>query len=272
LRHPLTYARPALLAGLLAHHVVNWGEGHHPRRVIQVLAHTSRDWKPAVHAGYTRSRQVGECNGHQRAPPVVRNRRPAGSKAATRQRFSRRGRVRVSPPMDAMACQRFARDVASACHAYLRVAAWAEPVDLGERGGTDGEAQGFEVAARAHGMQGVRGSNPLSSTRHNATSTPALSAICQRFASRLRTGRVVGAGPAWLIQSGVHLDLAGLSAEGAPTRMPWAWLAEQLSGPLMRPVCGIGPGEGRLRRAGVAGGFPGRADPGRRRSSRAWPW
>jgi hypothetical protein len=35
-----------------------------------------------------------------------------------------------------------------------------------------------------YGMQGVRGSNPLSSTRHNATSTPALSAICQRFARK----------------------------------------------------------------------------------------
>ena len=49
--------------------------------------------------------------------------------------------VRVSPPMDAMACQRFARDDASVCHAYLCVAARAEPVDLGECGGTDGEAR-----------------------------------------------------------------------------------------------------------------------------------
>ena len=35
---------------------------------------------------------------------------------------------------------------------------------------------------RINGMQGVRGSNPLSSTRHNVTSTSALSVICQRFA------------------------------------------------------------------------------------------
>ena len=34
------------------------------------------------------------------------------------------------------------------------------------------------------GMQGVRGSNPLSSTRHNASSPSALSAICQRFARK----------------------------------------------------------------------------------------
>jgi hypothetical protein len=35
-----------------------------------------------------------------------------------------------------------------------------------------------------YGMQGVRGSNPLSSTRHNASSISALSAICQRFARK----------------------------------------------------------------------------------------
>jgi hypothetical protein len=34
------------------------------------------------------------------------------------------------------------------------------------------------------GMQGVRGSNPLSSTRHNASPATALSAICQRFARK----------------------------------------------------------------------------------------
>jgi hypothetical protein len=31
-----------------------------------------------------------------------------------------------------------------------------------------------------HGMQGVKGSNPLSSARHNASSTSALSAVCQK--------------------------------------------------------------------------------------------
>jgi hypothetical protein len=33
-----------------------------------------------------------------------------------------------------------------------------------------------------HGMQGVRGSNPLSSTRHNASAARPLRAVCQRFA------------------------------------------------------------------------------------------
>ena len=47
--------------------------------------------------------------------------------------------------------------------------------------------QGFvvdDLPGFLDGMQGVRGSNPLSSTRHNATSTPALSVICQRFARK----------------------------------------------------------------------------------------
>ena len=48
---------------------------------------------------------------------------------------------------------------------------WASAPDLGDR-----------KAEKLHGMQGVRGSNPLSSTRHNASSPSALSAICQRFA------------------------------------------------------------------------------------------
>ena len=65
-----------------------------------------------------------------------------------------RSGVRVSPPMDAMACQRFARDDASVCHACRCVAAWAKPVDLRECGGTDSEAQGFEVAARAWHARG----------------------------------------------------------------------------------------------------------------------
>jgi hypothetical protein len=55
---------------------------------------------------------------------------------------------------------------------------------------TLGFARGREVTRGTtnhpsiNGLQGVRGSNPLSSTRHNATSTPALSALCQRFARK----------------------------------------------------------------------------------------
>jgi hypothetical protein len=37
---------------------------------------TRRDRSPPVHGGYTRSWQVGECNGHERSPRELRNRRP----------------------------------------------------------------------------------------------------------------------------------------------------------------------------------------------------
>jgi hypothetical protein len=37
-----------------------------------------------------------------------------------------------------------------------------------------------------HGMQGVRGSNPLSSTRHNASAALPLRAVCQQIVSRAR--------------------------------------------------------------------------------------
>jgi hypothetical protein len=43
---------------------------------------------------------------------------------------------------------------------------------------------GADLLGFLDGMQGVRGSNPLSSTRHNASSPSALSAICQRFARK----------------------------------------------------------------------------------------
>jgi hypothetical protein len=54
------------------------------------------------------------------------------------------------------------------------------------------------------GMQGVRGSNPLSSTRHNASSTPALSAVCQQFASKRHwvAVRTLSASPGRLLVEG----------------------------------------------------------------------
>jgi hypothetical protein len=42
-----------------------------------------------------------------------------------------------------------------------------------------------------HGMQEARGSNPLSSTSHNASSTSALGAACQRFARGSRGVRAL---------------------------------------------------------------------------------
>jgi hypothetical protein len=88
------------------------------------------------------------------------------------------------PPMAAMACQRFARDDASVCHAHLRVAAWAEPVDLRERGGTDSETQGFEVAARAWHARGQGFKSPQLHQAQHIRRTPAqgrLSADCQQI-------------------------------------------------------------------------------------------
>jgi hypothetical protein len=41
------------------------------------------------------------------------------------------------------------------------------------------------------GMQGVRGSNPLSSTRHNASAAPPLRAVCQQIVSRSRGVTVI---------------------------------------------------------------------------------
>ena len=52
----------------------------------------------AVHARYTRDRQIGECSGHQRSQPVPRNAGQPASPAATRHHFRRRARVRVSSP------------------------------------------------------------------------------------------------------------------------------------------------------------------------------
>jgi hypothetical protein len=84
-----------------------------------------------------------------------------------------------------MACQRFARDDASVCHACRCVAAWAKPVDLRECGGTDSEAQGFEVAARAWHARG-QGFKSLSSTRHNVSAVLPLRAVCQQITLRDR--------------------------------------------------------------------------------------
>jgi hypothetical protein len=46
--------------------------------------------------------------------------------------------------------------------------------------------RGIVNSPRIDGMQGVRGSNPLSSTRHNATPSRPLRAVCQQLVSRSR--------------------------------------------------------------------------------------
>jgi hypothetical protein len=59
---------------------------------------TGRDRSPPVHGGYTRSRQVGECNGHERSPRELRNRRSDSQRSRHQAPLRRRARVRVSPP------------------------------------------------------------------------------------------------------------------------------------------------------------------------------
>jgi hypothetical protein len=55
---------------------------------------------------------------------------------------------------------------------------------------SSGNTMRHEAAGRfaswwlAHGMQEARGSNPLSSTSHNASTTPALAGVCQQLVSR----------------------------------------------------------------------------------------
>jgi hypothetical protein len=75
--------------------------------------------------------------------------------AATRRHLGKRARVRVSPPMDATACQRFARDDASVCHACLCVAAWANPVECGNVVERTVRYRGSRWP-RGHGVQEIR--------------------------------------------------------------------------------------------------------------------
>jgi hypothetical protein len=56
-------------------------------------------------------------------------------------------------------------------------------------GSAHGSDLGWGRRPKLHGMQGVRGSNPLSSTRHNTLRAPALGAACQRFARKPRRAR-----------------------------------------------------------------------------------
>jgi hypothetical protein len=72
--------------------------GHHPGWVIQVLADTRRDRKPAVHAGYTRSRQAGEYNGRQRSPSVPTNRRSDHQRSLHQAALQQAGQSSSLPP------------------------------------------------------------------------------------------------------------------------------------------------------------------------------
>jgi hypothetical protein len=89
-----------------------------------------------------------------------------------------------------LACQKFARNYATRdpTIAYTAIRGTAAPParlrGLGEvpHGGVNHR--------RIDGMQEVRGSNPLSSTSHNASTTSRLLARCQQIVSRSRAASV----------------------------------------------------------------------------------
>jgi hypothetical protein len=65
---------------------------------------TGRDRSPPVHGGYTRSRQVGDCNGHQRSSRELRNRRSNRERSRHQAALQEAGRVRVSHSTAPQAC------------------------------------------------------------------------------------------------------------------------------------------------------------------------
>jgi hypothetical protein len=102
-------------------------------------------------------------------------------------------------------------------------------------------------------MQGVRGSNPLSSTRHNASPASPLSAICQRFARKR--------GP-WSV---VARTLCALSGSAGPQGLGWRGEHDSSPGASRGPRRALcGPDDPGARRLPPEhdGGLPGRGRPG----------
>jgi hypothetical protein len=117
----------------------------------------------------TVSRSAG-CRGLSQRP---------GSPPATSLRVRTCGRL--SP--HAGPCQRFARNCATHDLAPPHAPILASAFRLRGCAVARGAARRREPPAHRWHARG-QGSNPLSSTRHNASSTPALSVICQRFARK----------------------------------------------------------------------------------------
>jgi hypothetical protein len=59
---------------------------------------TERDRSLPVHGGYTRSRQVGECNGHERSRAVARSRRSSRQNSHDLVALQKAGRSSSLPP------------------------------------------------------------------------------------------------------------------------------------------------------------------------------
>jgi len=60
---------------------------------------TGRDRSPPVHGGYTRSRQVEDCNGHQRSPRELRNRRSDRQRSRHQAPLQATGQSSSLPPL-----------------------------------------------------------------------------------------------------------------------------------------------------------------------------
>jgi hypothetical protein len=109
-------------------------------------------------------------------------------------------------------------------------------------------AQGVVKCCGWHGMQGVRGSNPLSSARHNASSTSALSAVCQKTrAVAARTLFALGGsdGFGWArgrmrTAPGPGYGSSDAAQDGAASGHP----PSQISGGTLGAVAGPAPKEG----------------------------
>jgi len=94
-------------------------------------------------------------------------------------------------------CQRFARNYATRGLASPPTQPSAAP-DTCAVVWVHEVPQGVVNHPSINGMQGIRGSNPLSSTRHNASPGHLLRAFCQQIVSR---SRCVAAIPLWALPS-----------------------------------------------------------------------
>jgi hypothetical protein len=76
---------------------------------VRKASATGRD-RPLVHSGYTRSRQVGECNGHERSRPVTRNHRSENQRSRYQAAYEEAGQSSSLPTRLPRALRALAND------------------------------------------------------------------------------------------------------------------------------------------------------------------
>ena len=84
-----------------------------------------------VHGGYTRSRQVGECNGHQWSPTVTRNGRSAGQRSRYQAALDEAGRSSSLPTRLPRALRALAHDAWSPWMSLTLRSSWEPTPPLG---------------------------------------------------------------------------------------------------------------------------------------------